>query len=76
MRTIRRTATRVIATLQQELTDCRRYDAASGELVPVDPAQAWQALADFPRAQLVESTDKDKYTVLVHSNLFFQLRRG
>lgn len=74
MKTIARNRTKFIAELQTVLTNCRVYDRDAGCLVTTDPAHAWRALAASRNARLVESTDGDKYTVHVHSNLWYELR--
>lgn len=74
MKTIARNRTKFLAELQAQLTACQVYDRDSGQMIPTDPANAWQALAANRNARLVESTDRDKYTVHVHSNLFYVLR--
>ena len=74
MKTIARNRTKLIAELQAKLTVCRMYDRDSGHLVPTDPAHAWRALSASHHARLVESADGTKYTVHVHSNLWYDLR--
>lgn len=74
MKTIARNRTAFIAHLKITLTQCRRYDSATGEMVPADPQSAWQALGDSAHARLIENTDRDKYTVQIHSNLWYDLR--
>lgn len=70
--TISRRSTRIIAKLATELTQCKRYDRDSGQLVECDPAAAWKALGLHKSARLWKGTD-GKYTVHVHSSLWYDL---
>lgn len=76
MKTIAKNRTKFLAKLATEFTQCRMYDQSSGEMVVTDPRYAWKALADSAHARLTESSDGSKYTVHVHSNRWYELRRG
>ena len=73
MKTIARNRTKLLADLQAKLTNCRVYDKASGEMVSIGPANAWHALNVNPKARLMEDTERERYMVHVHSNLFYYL---
>jgi hypothetical protein len=73
MRTIARTATKKIATIKADFTNCRAYDGT--EMVPVDADRAWKALATYPKARLIQSSDGARYTVHVNSGQFYYLTR-
>lgn len=74
MKTIARNRTKFIAELATTHTDCKVYNRDAGALVPTDPAYAWTALQKNAHARLIESSDGSKYTVHVHSNLWYVLR--
>lgn len=76
MKTIAKNRTKFLAALATEFTQCRMYDQSSGDMIVTDPKYAWKALADSSRARLVESSDGSKYTVHVHSNCWYELRRS
>jgi uncharacterized protein YjhX (UPF0386 family) len=73
MRTVARTATKKIAAIKADFTDCRSYDGT--EMVSVDADHAWQALTAYPKARLIESSDGTRYTIQVHGGKFYHLRR-
>lgn len=75
MRTIARNARKKIAAIQAEYTACQRYDSSTGHMVDCPPTAAWTALAKYPSARLVEAADRSKYTVQVHSGLWYDLCR-
>lgn len=75
MKTIARNRTKFIAALATEFTQCKVYDQSSGNMIVTDPKYAWKALADHRHARLTKSSDGETYTVHVHSNLFYKLRR-
>jgi hypothetical protein len=75
--TIAKNHTRKIAALKAELTRCKVYTLANnfhGD--PVDPAYAWQALQTSLRATLTVNEAGDTWTVSVHSNCWYQLRKA
>ncbi len=74
MKTIAKNRTKFLAALATELTQCKMYDRSSGLMVVTDPKYAWKALAANRHARLTQSTDGSKYTVHVHSNLWYELR--
>ena len=75
MRTIARNATRQIAALKTTLTVCRVYTLenyfAGAE---VEPSCAWNAL-ERRGGKLTDHGD-GRYTVQVHSNCWYELRRA
>ncbi|MEU4616619.1 DUF6573 family protein [Streptomyces umbrinus] len=73
MTTIRRNWTNRIAGIRAAARSCRAYDSATGNMVPVDPARAFEAWQSRPRARLIEETPGQKWTVHVHSNEFYTL---
>lgn len=75
MRTVSRRATRQIADLKKQLTCCKVYTLENyfhGK--EVEPEYAWKALETGLRAKLTEN-DSGTYTVHVHSNCWYELRR-
>ncbi len=75
VRTIARNHTKIIAKIKAEFTACKVYDSSTGRMVDVDAFHAWDALTANDFARLHESTDADKYTVHLHSNKWYELRR-
>ncbi|MGI5526768.1 hypothetical protein ACQEVX_04865 [Streptomyces syringium] len=74
MRTIARNATRRIAAIKAEFTDCSMRSLDSNfERTPVDASCAWEALAQHSGARLHEW--RDHYRISVHSNLWYELHR-
>ncbi|WP_201299827.1 DUF6573 family protein [Streptomyces mexicanus] len=73
MTTIRRNWTNRVAQIRAAAQSCRAYDASTGNMVPVDPARAFEAWEAKPRARLTEDTPGQKWTVHVHSNEFYTL---
>ncbi|MFI7405932.1 DUF6573 family protein [Streptomyces sp. NPDC049541] len=73
MTTIRRNWTNRVAQIRAAARSCRAYDSATGNMVPVDPARAFEAWETKPRARLTEDTPGQKWTVHVHSNEFYTL---
>ncbi|MGV9934130.1 DUF6573 family protein [Streptomyces olivaceoviridis] len=73
MTTIRRNWTNRVAQIRAAARSCRAYDSATGNMVPVDPARAFEAWETKPRARLTEDTPGQKWTVQVHSNEFYTL---
>lgn len=73
MTTIRRNWTKRVAQIRTAARTCRAYDSASGNMVPVDPARAFEAWESTPRAKLTEDAPGQKWTVHVHSNRFYVL---
>ncbi|MFD8597639.1 hypothetical protein ACFV1L_21815 [Kitasatospora sp. NPDC059646] len=73
-RTVARNAHRKIAAIRAEYTEARRYDSATSEMVPCEAAAAWEALAT-PSARLIADDTAEVYTVRVHSNSWFELRK-
>ncbi|MEV7395053.1 DUF6573 family protein [Streptomyces sp. NPDC091215] len=73
MTTIRRNWTNRVAEIRATARACRAYDSDSGNMVPVDPASAFEAWESTPRARLTEDTPGQKWTVHVHSNRFYVL---
>jgi hypothetical protein len=73
MTTIRRNWTNRVAEIRSAARFCRAYDSATGNMVPVDPARAFEAWESTPRARLTEDTPGQKWTVHVHSNRFYKL---
>jgi hypothetical protein len=65
---------RKIAQLKEELTECRVY-RLENNFTPrdTDPSHAWHMLATGLRARLTERDGA--YTVHVHGNLWYELRR-
>jgi hypothetical protein len=74
MRTIPRGSKKMLE-VKAEFTEIRGYDASSGEMVPANTEQAWKDLAVYDKARLIESTDKDRYTIRVHGSKFYHLTR-
>lgn len=73
MTTIRRTWTNRVAQIRAAARSCRAYDSDSGNMLPVDPARAFEAWESSPRARLTEDTPGQKWTVHVHANKFYVL---
>ncbi len=73
MTTIRRNWTKRVAEIRAAARTCRVYDSDSGNMLPVDPARAFEAWERTPRARLTEDTPGRKWTVHVHSNRFYVL---
>ncbi|MGW1037297.1 DUF6573 family protein [Streptomyces antibioticus] len=73
MTTIRRNWTKRVAEIRTAARTCRVYDSDSGNMLPVDPARAFEAWERTPRARLTEDTPGRKWTVHVHSNRFYVL---
>ncbi|MGW4275758.1 DUF6573 family protein [Streptomyces seoulensis] len=73
MTTIRRNWTKRVAEIRAAARTCRAYDSDSGNMVQVDPARAFEAWESTPRARLTENTPRQKWTVHVHSNRFYEL---
>ncbi|MGP4049322.1 hypothetical protein [Streptomyces sp. 2A115] len=73
MTTIRRNWTNRVAEIRAAARSCRAYDSATGNMVPVDPARAFEAWQSKPRARLTEDAPGQKWTVHVHSNEFYTL---
>ncbi|MGW2291209.1 DUF6573 family protein [Streptomyces phaeochromogenes] len=73
MTTIRRNWTNRVAEIRAAARSCHAYDSATGNMVPVDPARAFEAWQSKPRARLTEDTPGQKWTVHVHSNEFYIL---
>ncbi|MFH9968441.1 DUF6573 family protein [Streptomyces mirabilis] len=73
MTTIRRNWTKRVAEIRTAARTCRAYDSDSGNMVPVEPARAFEAWESTPRARLTEDTPGQKWTVHVHSNRFYVL---
>ncbi|WP_329375796.1 DUF6573 family protein [Streptomyces sp. NBC_01483] len=73
MTTIRRNWTKRVAEIRTAARTCRAYDSDSGNMLPVDPARAFEAWERTPRARLTEDTPGQKWTVHVHSNQFYVL---
>ncbi|MFQ6144674.1 DUF6573 family protein [Streptomyces seoulensis] len=73
MTTIRRNWTKRVAEIRTAARTCRAYDSDSGNMVPVDPAAAFEAWESNRRARLTEDTPGQKWTVHVHSNRFYVL---
>ncbi|MGW0825261.1 DUF6573 family protein [Streptomyces sp. NPDC002845] len=73
MTTIRRNWTKRVAEIRTAARTCRAYDSDSGNMLPVDPARAFEAWETTPRARLTEDTPGQKWTVHVHSNRFYEL---
>lgn len=64
-----------IRQLKGELTRCRVYTLENNFLGrDVEPHHAWDALARMPRARLT-AEQGGTYTVHVHGNLWYKLRR-
>ena len=73
MKTISRSATRQIAALQEQLTECRVYTLDNGfSGKAADPAFAWETLARNS-ARLTDD-ENGTWTVRVHSNCWYELR--
>ncbi|MEH0424676.1 DUF6573 family protein [Streptomyces sp. B21-083] len=73
MTTIRRNWTKRVTDIRTAARTCRAYDSDSGNMLPVDPARAFEAWESTPRARLTEDTPGQKWTVHVHSNRFYVL---
>jgi hypothetical protein len=73
MKTIARSRKKFIAKLATQYTDCREYDASSGNVIPAPASKAWDALNQYPHARLTESSDGTTYTVHVHSSHWYKL---
>ncbi|MGK3943315.1 hypothetical protein ABK046_33360 [Streptomyces caeruleatus] len=73
MTTIRRNWTNRVAQIRAAARSCRAYDSDSGNMLPVDPARAFEAWESTPRARLTEDTPRQKWTVHVHSSKFYVL---
>ncbi|MFF0386799.1 DUF6573 family protein [Streptomyces sp. NPDC004286] len=73
MATIRRNWTKRVAEIRAAVRGCHAYDSDSGTMVSVDPARAFEEWHARPRARLTEDIAGEKWTVHVHSNLFFVL---
>ena len=73
MQTIPRNHTKRITELRATLGQCWIHSLTGGFAAePIDPGKAWEAL-DHGRARLIDMGD-GKYTIRVHSNLWFDLR--
>ncbi|MCX4598853.1 hypothetical protein OG819_58340 [Streptomyces sp. NBC_01549] len=73
MTTIRRNWTKRVAEIRTAVRTCHAYDSDSSNMVPVDPAAAFEAWESKPRARLTEDAPGQKWTVHVHSNRFYVL---
>ncbi|MFF2852986.1 hypothetical protein ACFVT5_42910 [Streptomyces sp. NPDC058001] len=73
MTTTRRSWTKRVAEIRTAARTCRAYESDSGNMVPIDPARAFEAWERTPRARLTEDTPGQKWTVHVHSNQFYVL---
>ncbi|MFJ8313995.1 MULTISPECIES: DUF6573 family protein [unclassified Streptomyces] len=73
MTTIRRNWTKRVREIRTAARTCRAYDSDSGNMVPVDPARAFEAWESTPRARLTEDAPGQQWTVHVHSNRFYVL---
>src|SRR3954453_13429351 len=73
MTMIRRNWTKRVAEIRTAARTCRAYDSDSGNMVPVDPAAAFEAWERNRRARLTEDPPGQKWTVHVHSNRFYVL---
>jgi hypothetical protein len=74
VKTISRSATRQIAELKEQLTDCRVYTLENQFIgKTVDPAFAWKALAANRSARLTDR-ENGTYTVHIHDNRWYELR--
>jgi hypothetical protein len=72
--TIPKNATRQLAPLREELTECRVYSLENGFTgQSCDPSCAWGKLP-LRNARLFRAED-GSYTIHVHSNLWYELRR-
>ena len=76
MKTISRSATRQIAALKEQLTDCKVYTLENyfaGN--PVEPRHAWDALGRYHQARLTDKEDgTGTHTISIHSNCWYELR--
>jgi hypothetical protein len=73
-RTIPRNATRKIREIQGLALSCQVFTLDRGFIGhEVDPKYAWEALATYDFARLTARADR--WTVRVHSNLWYELRR-
>ncbi|CAM5306485.1 hypothetical protein [Streptomyces abikoensis] len=74
MTTIARNATRKIAAIKAEYTECVSCSLDNDFTPsPVDASYAWEALARHARARLTEC--RGHYCIQIHSNLWYELRR-
>ncbi|RPF30261.1 DUF6573 family protein [Streptomyces sp. TLI_185] len=73
MTTIRRNWTKRVAEIRTAARTCHAYDSDSGNMLPIDPARAFEAWESTQRARLTEDTAGQKWTVHVHSNRFYVL---
>lgn len=71
--TIRRTWHKRVDAIKAAAKFCRAYNSGTGEMVSVDPAQAFAAWDRYPRATLTEETPASKWAVTVNPNSFFYL---
>jgi hypothetical protein len=66
---------RTITQLKAELTGCTVYrESDDFRGAPCDPKYAWEALANRLHARLRDNS-AGTYTVHVHNNLWYELRR-
>ncbi|WP_329235889.1 hypothetical protein [Streptomyces canus] len=70
---IRRNWHKRIAAIKAAARFCKAYDSATGNMVNVEPARAFEAWESRSRATLSEDAPAVKWTVHVHSNSFFYL---
>jgi hypothetical protein len=73
--TVRRNATRKIAAIATTHTRVRMYDASTGNLIDSTPQAAWNYYNGRSNAMLRYDDSKDRYTVQVHTSLWFDLDR-
>ncbi|MET8681981.1 hypothetical protein ABZW18_31495 [Streptomyces sp. NPDC004647] len=68
MTTIRRNWTKRVDAIRAAAKFCRAYDSSTGNMVPVDPARAFEAWQANGCATLSEDTPGERWRVRVHSN--------
>lgn len=72
--TIGRNRRQYVNNIRDAYTEVRKYNAATGDLDPADPADAWDILDNNRDARLIEQEDRVSYTIRL-GNDFFELRR-
>jgi hypothetical protein len=73
-RTVSKGRKKLVDAIFAGATGCVRYDLDSGfQGRPCDPESARKALAMFPRFSKLYSNGDGKYTVHVHSNLWYEV---
>jgi hypothetical protein len=72
--TVGRNRRQYVVNIKSAYTAVRRYNPATGDLEPVESAEAWEVLENNREARLIEEDGRTSYTIRL-GNDFFELRR-